>query len=270
MPELPEVETIVNDISSALIGQVVKNAKFLNTAIREKCNQYSVKVLKGKELKSISRSGKNIIFIFTGDIAIVCHLKMTGKLIVDSEISLANKHRHFFIEFAKSRLDYYDVRKFGRICIIGTSNLANHPRLMKLGPEPFEISAKHFANIAKKRNKPIKLVLLDQEIVAGLGNIYTDESLFNAGIRPSVKASKISIIRLIRLHESIIRVLDFAISKRGTSVDDYLDGFGQKGNFQSLLKIYGKTGQTCPNCGLQFRRIVLGGRSTHYCPKCQK
>lgn len=270
MPELPEVETIVNDLSKILTGQVVEDARFINTAIREKCNYYPVKVLRGKKLKSISRRGKNIIFMFSDNIAMVYHLKMTGRLLIDSDISLAKKHRHFYIKFKKSQLDYYDVRKFGRICIIDKEQLVNHPRLMKLGPEPFDITAKHFADIVKKRNKSIKQILLDQEIIAGIGNIYADESLFNAGIRPSVKASRISKVRLSRLYESLIKVLNFAISKRGTSVDDYLDGFGQKGSFQNLLKVYGKTGKACPNCGSLIKRIILGGRSTHYCIKCQK
>jgi len=270
MPELPEVEIIVRDLSSVLIGQKVMDAKFLNIQIREKYSYKRTSILKGRLLKSISRRGKNIIFHFTENMAMICHLKMTGRLLVKENSTLDNKHRHFFIIFEKSKLHYYDVRKFGRICILKENNLQNHPRLKKLGPEPFEIESQHFADIVKKRNKAIKPALLDQEIIAGLGNIYADESLFYAGIRPTLKASAISRVRLKRLHSSIIKVLNKAINKRGTSVDDYLDGFGRRGSFQNRIAVYGKTGQPCPKCGIQLKRIVLGGRSTHYCSKCQK
>jgi formamidopyrimidine-DNA glycosylase len=270
MPELPEVETIARDLSLALIGQKVKSAKFLNTTIRENCGYKSASILKGKTLRCISRRGKNLIFHFSDNAAMVCHLKMTGQLVIETNPALDKKHLHFYIKFENSRLDFCDVRKFGRICIAKESNLVNHPRLKKLGPEPFEITAEHYADIVKKRNKAIKLVLLDQQICAGLGNIYADESLFEAGIRPTLKPARISKARLKKLHQSIIKVLQMAINNRGTSVDDYLDGFGRSGNFQDLLKVYGKIGQTCPNCGSQFKRIILGGRSTHFCPKCQR
>lgn len=270
MPELPEVETIVRDLSSVLIGQKVVEARFLNNRIRENCDYKRASILKGRQLKNISRRGKNIVFHFTKNIALICHLKMTGKLLIKADSNLDKKHLHFFIKFEKSKLNYYDVRKFGRICIIKEKNLINHPRLKKLGPEPFEITPELFADIIKKRKKAIKLALLDQEVVAGLGNIYADESLFYAGIRPTLKASGISRIRLKRLHSSIIKVLNAALNYRGTSVDDYLDGFGQRGGFQNQIAVYGKTGQPCPNCGIQLKRIVLGGRSTHYCSKCQR
>ena len=270
MPELPEVETIARDLDSALKGQKVVMARFNNTAIREGCNLHSPDMLVDKKLDGITRRGKNLIFNFSDDLKMVCHLKMTGRLIVNADDSENKKHLHFEMKFDKSDLSFFDVRKFGRICITSTEKIKEHPRLSKLGPEPFDITPEEFARRIKGRNRAIKTVLLDQQVIAGLGNIYVDESLFDAGIRPTVKPGRISKARLYKLHESIIKVLTIAINNRGTSVDDYLDGHGQKGNFQNLIKVYGKTDQPCVNCGTIYKRVVLGGRSTHYCVKCQK
>jgi len=269
VPELPEVETIARDLASALTGQKVIKTIFYNTAIRENCSTEDESGLNGKTLNRISRRGKNLIFHFSDNLAMVCHLKMTGRLLVNSNLSEDKKHLHFFIKFDKSDLSFYDVRKFGRICITNEPGLPEHPRLGKLGPEPFDITPAEFADIIKRRNKAIKTVLLDQQIIAGLGNIYADESLFHAGIRPSVRPRRITRPRLKKLYGSIIKILNKAINNRGTSVDDYLDGFGQTGNFQNLIQVYGKTNQSCPKCGNPIKRIVLGGRSTHYCVKCQ-
>jgi len=244
MPELPEVETIARDLALALTGQKVITTIFYNSAIRENCSIEDESTLNGKTLKRI-------------------------RLLVDSNLTQDKKHLHFFIKFDKSDLSFYDVRKFGRICVTAEQLLQEHPRLGKLCPEPFDITSDVFADIIKRRNKAIKTVLLDQQIIAGLGNIYADESLFDAGIRPSIKPKRITRPRLKKLHNSIIRVLNKAIKNRGTSVDDYLDGFGQTGNFQNLIKVYGKTNQPCPRCGTPIKRIILGGRSTHYCARCQ-
>ena len=270
MPELPEVETIRRDLNSVLVGQKVVEARFLNSAIRESGSYKIANVLKDKRLVRIDRRGKNMIFHFSNDLAMICHLKMTGRLIVGRRDLPDARHLHFFINFEKDRLNFFDVRKFGRICILKKDGLVKHARLGKLGPEPFDVSAEKFVSLTKKRNKAIKLLLLDQEILAGIGNIYADEALYLAGIRPTRRPSKISRQRLEQLLKAIIEVLQQAISNRGTSVDDYLDGYGRTGNFQKLLRVYGKTNENCPRCGSAFKRIILGGRSTHYCPKCQK
>lgn len=270
MPELPEVETIARDLSFVLRGQKVKQAKFLNLAIREDGDYRSAKILKGRYLMRITRRGKNLIFHFSGKLAMICHLKMTGRMVLKTNQTFDKKHLHFYIEFERSRLDYFDVRKFGRISIFKEENIKNHPRLKRLGPEPFSISSEHFAGIVKKRNKAIKLILLDQEIVCGLGNVYADESLFDAGIKPTLWPNRISLPRLKRLHESIVKVLKNAIRKRGSSVDDYIDGFGRAGEFQNMLNVYGKAGEACKECHTPVKRIILGGRSTHFCPECQK
>jgi formamidopyrimidine-DNA glycosylase len=270
MPELPEVETIARDLRSALLNQRVLEARFLNTLIREQGSFRSADILNNKTLHSISRRGKNLIFHFSDDLAMICHLKMTGRLLLRNLESRQDKHLHFYIQFEKSLLNFYDVRKFGRICILKEKDIANHPRLHKLGPEPRAISIDEFMKVIKKRNKAIKLVLLDQEVIAGIGNIYADESLYEAGIKPSIKSSKVPTAKLKKLHKAINDVLELAISKRGSSIDDYLDGFGQAGEFQKIIKVYGRTGEACKKCKTPIKRIVLGGRSTHYCPKCQK
>jgi formamidopyrimidine-DNA glycosylase len=270
MPELPEVETIVRDLNSALNGQIVKNAGFLNTYIKESGETPSESSLCGHRLLTIERRGKNMIFRFENDLSMVVHLKMTGRLLFEKLPPRENKHLHFQIEFDIANLYFYDVRKFGRIGIYNSSGLSKHPRLSKLGPEPFDLTPARFVELFKGRNKPIKIALMDQEIIAGIGNIYADESLFAAGIRPNLKAAKIKTDRLKILHKSVIKILNKAIDNRGSSVDDYLDGFGKSGKFQNLLNVYGRTGEKCKKCNSAIKRIVLGGRSTHYCPRCQK
>jgi len=269
MPELPEVETIARDLAFALTGQKVIETVFYNSAIREDCGIKDESTLNGKTLKRISRRGKNLIFHFSDNLAMVCHLKMTGRLLVNSNLNQDKKHLHFFIKFDNADLSFCDVRKFGRICITTEQGLIEHPRLARLGPEPFDITPDKFADIIKRRNRAIKTVLMDQQVIAGLGNIYADESLFDAGIRPTLRPKRITITRLRKLHGSVIKILTRAIKNRGSSVDDYLDGFGRTGNFQNLIQVYGKTDQRCPKCGSRIKRIVLGGRSTHYCVKCQ-
>ena len=270
MPELPEVETIARDLAFALEGQKVREMRLLDPVIREKGDYQSPNILERKRLLGIERRGKNLIFHFSGNIAMVCHLMMTGRMILDSEHGLKKRYLRFFIEFERSRLDYFDVRKFGRISFLKEENVKNHPRLKKLGREPFSINSEQFARIVKKRSKAIKLILLDQEIICGLGNIYADESLFDAGIRPTLRPDRISVSRLKHLHKSIKKILKKAIRKRGSSVDDYIDGFGRAGRFQNMLSVYGRTGKACKKCQTLIKRMVLGGRSTHFCPKCQK
>jgi formamidopyrimidine-DNA glycosylase len=270
MPELPEVETIVRDLRSALAGQTVCRAEFLNTYIKESGDKPAISALTQKKLITIERRGKNILFRFESDLSMVVHLKMTGRLLFTKLPSREEKHLHFQIEFDKSNLYFYDVRKFGRIGIYDPAGLEAHSRLSKLGPEPFDLKSTEFIKLFESRNKPIKIALMDQEIIAGIGNIYADESLFNAKIRPDIKASKIKPAQLKILYKSIIKVLNKAIANRGSSVDDYLDGFGNSGKFQNLLKVYGRTGEKCKKCKSTIKRIVLGGRSTHYCPRCQK
>ncbi|NLI16483.1 MAG: bifunctional DNA-formamidopyrimidine glycosylase/DNA-(apurinic or apyrimidinic site) lyase [candidate division Zixibacteria bacterium] len=270
MPELPEVETIVRDMRSVLTGQSVLIAKFLNMSIKESGGPPDASSLRGKRLIAIDRRGKNIIFRFEKDLSMVIHLKMTGRLLFEKIQAEQEKHLHFQIEFSNNKLFFYDVRKFGRVGIYDSDGLARHPRLTKLGPEPFDLTPAQFARLLITRHKPIKAALIDQEIIAGIGNIYADESLFAAGIRPDRPSAKIKPDHLIRLHKSIIKVLKKAIDNRGSSVDDYLDGFGKSGKFQRLLKVYGRTGQKCLKCDATIKRITLRGRSTHYCPRCQK
>jgi formamidopyrimidine-DNA glycosylase len=226
MPELPEVETIARDLNAALKGQKVTGARFRNVAIREDCNLFSPSRLVNKDLKEITRRGKNLIFHFSDDIAMVCHLKMTGRLIINDHSNGARKHLHFEMAFDNSKLSFFDVRKFGRICITDENRLKEHPRLSKLGPEPFEITSDEFVSVVKRRNKAIKLILLDQEIIAGLGNIYADEALYDAGIRPTSKPNRISKARLYKLHKLL------------SSFENYLSARVRQGNHPLMFPDY--------------------------------
>ncbi len=270
MPELPEVETIARDLRGALIGQSVVAAYIVNEAIIEPERDYDPAELVGKRITRIDRRGKNLLFYFESGLAMICHLKMTGRLIVDDTVPNQGKHLHFWIQFERNRLSFYDVRKFGRICFISEKRIDRHPRLARLGPEPFDIIGSRFVSVVKARHKAIKLTLMDQEVIAGIGNIYADESLYSAGIRPTRRSSELSRRQLSRLYECVRLTLQKAIDNRGSSVDDYLDGNGRKGNFQNLIEVYGRTGAACRRCGATIKRITIGGRSTHYCPHCQR
>ncbi len=213
----------------------------------------------GRLIESVARRGKFIVIgLDAGKISV--HLGMTGKLLV-SGVETAHTHGVFTLD--DSVLLYDDPRQFGRI-------EWGDGRAKKLGPEPLEIGLAEFSASLRKRKTRIKALLLNQAFLAGLGNIYVDEILFSSGIHPLAHASRLNAERAAKLHRSIIDTLTLAIEHRGSSISDYVDADGNRGNFQMLHRVYGREGEACAVCGRPVKKAVVAGRGTHFCPVCQK
>jgi formamidopyrimidine-DNA glycosylase len=276
MPELPEVETIVQGLRKSVIGKRIKSAYADGCRIFNQRN--FCKDLAGKKIKSVRRRGKFIIMELSDNYHLLIHLGMTGGLFHQRKEEPSDKHDHLIIKFTdnKTQLRYNDQRKFGKIRKRTTENgkrktVHGEPFtvLAQLGPEPLEITADGFVELFKKRKGRIKTLLLNQTVIAGIGNIYSDEALFEARIHPLTPAYRISKKKLKELHRAIQKILKKAILAGGSSVDNYTNLQGERGFFQLEHKVYGRQGEKCKRCGTKIKRIRITQRSTHYCPKCQ-
>jgi formamidopyrimidine-DNA glycosylase len=202
----------------------------------------------------------------------IFHLRMTGQLLFGPAATPADKHTHLRISFrpGDSELRFRDCRKFGFIRAVRTDRVDRAPEVRGLGPEPLTLDRRAFLDRLEDRRGRLKSLLLNQEFIAGIGNIYADEILFAAGIDPRAEASHLGGRRMERLWSAVQTVLDEAISFKGTTVRDFRDGDGFEGLFQNRLRVYGRSGEPCPGCGAPVKRIRISGRSTHFCPRCQR
>jgi formamidopyrimidine-DNA glycosylase len=263
VPELPEVETVVRSIRP-LVGRRIVMAEFRNLRVLRGGDPDAMAArLAGRRITAVKRYGKFIVASLGGGGYLMMHLGMTGKLLLGGE---SGKHTHAILTFDRGTLLYDDSRQFG--CIELSEEFPH--RVARLGPEPLEISAEDFATGLKGRKTAIKSLLLNQTFVRGIGNIYADEALFRAGIHPLAKAWRIRADRARKLHEAIGAVLTEAIAAGGSSISDYVDAEGRKGFFQVSHRVYQRAGEPCVVCGTPIRRVVVGQRSSHFCPKCQK
>jgi len=303
MPELPEVETIARDLHQHLAGQAI-----VGVTVREPRSiegltpqQFSQR-LTGQCIHGVGRRAKYIVMeLESGDLLIV-HLRMTGRLLLRSPDDPLDKHTHVVLdlepgtlpggrfshaldsdgvayenlpEFSSAagptQLRFVDTRKFGRLSLVAPLHLAALDK--RLGPEPLrdDFTPQVLSELLRGRRTKLKPFLLDQRRLAGLGNIYADESLFLAGLHPEREARSLTPEEIARLHAAIRQVLAAAIGNRGTSLSDaeYRDATGEKGRHLEHLAVFRRTGQPCPRCGAPIQRIRLGGRSTHFCPRCQ-
>lgn len=277
MPELPEVETIVQGLRKSVIGKRIKGVKC------DGCRVFTQKNFKkdlvGKRIKSVRRRGKFILMELSDNHQLLIHLGMTGGLFHYKKNEPKDKHDHLIIDFTDNRtqLRYNDQRKFGRIRKRKTVNrklktvhCEQFTEIAQLGPEPLEITRDEFVKIFRKRKGRIKPLLLNQKVIAGIGNIYSDEALFEARVHPLTPANRISRPKLKKLHRAIQKILKKAILAGGSSVDNYTNLEGERGLFQLEHKVYAREGQKCKRCGTKIKRIRITQRSTHYCPRCQK
>jgi formamidopyrimidine-DNA glycosylase len=264
MPELPEVETIARGVDERLRGDRIETTWFSEKPEPFKSSpQLMAKELAGRSIDRVHRVGKHIVFDL-GDLQWIVHLGMTGRLLVAEPETEIPPHTHGILHLASGReLRFVDPRRFGRMALKTT-------RFAGTGQEPLDISKDDFAALFRNRRTPIKAALLNQKLLHGVGNIYADESLFRAGIRPRRMARHLKRAELDRLRSSLQSVLRKAISLGGSSVSDYVDSAGVEGFFQLEHRVYLRTGQPCLVCGTPIRRIVVGGRGTHYCPHCQR
>jgi formamidopyrimidine-DNA glycosylase len=280
MPELPEVETIARGLNQRVAGDRMESVWLgskpepLKSPAKE-----IVATLEGKQIARVRRVGKHIVFDLESDSAAVrsrmkrrpnpsnaqwiVHLGMTGRMLVCDPGAEIEKHTHAIARLASGReLRFVDPRRFGRLSV---SHDFEAP-----GSEPLAVELDRFLDLFKKRKTPIKSALLNQKLLSGVGNIYADEALFRAGIRPRRRAASLTREDLRQLYLSVQEVLKEAIALGGSSISDYVDADGEAGFFQLQHRVYGREGEPCLVCKTPVKRVVLAGRSSHYCPKCQK
>jgi len=292
MPELPEVETIVRDLRPQLTGRRIESLQLArDPAVRARVVRYPsatkfVRRLRGRTIKAVLRRGKYIVMPLEpandgtirpngalGDQVIV-HLGMTGHLRVWEPEESPVKHTHFRAVLDSGlELRYDDPRQFGRL-VVGTMDelIAARAFPRRLGPEPIhgDLTEAEFEGLVKARRRPVKSALLDQSFLAGVGNIYADEACFRAGIRPSRWTHRLTVRERRALYEAIQYVLENSIAARGSSIINYVDGFGLRGSNQEKLLVYGRSGEPCLRCGTPLLGTRLAGRGTVYCRKCQR
>ena len=267
MPELPEVETTVRGLAHVLEGRRIASIEARRPDLRRALPEDLGQRLTGARVTALRRRAKyGLIDTDRGD-TLVFHLGMSGKWLINKT---PEKHDHFLIETEDGdRLALNDPRRFGSLDLVKSAALADWPPIAALGPEPFDIDAAQLRRRLKGRKAAIKLLLLDQRIVAGLGNIYVCEALFRARIHPQRAGGSVSLARLERLVPDIRAVLTEAIAAGGSSLRDFASPDGELGYFSKQFSVYGREGEPCV-CGGAVKRIVQGSRSTFYCPRCQR
>lgn len=268
MPELPEVETVVRDLRGLLVGQPIDKVQvYWEGSIGTPSPAQFRSQLQGQHIVAISRRGKYIIFrLDRGDLLV--HLRMTGQLLVQpARAKVERSHVRVALTLDGQRLLFNDVRKFGRMYLVSSAE----SMLAKLGPEPLEdlFTVQALAALVGGRRGAIKCLLLNQEVIAGIGNIYADEALHVAGIAPQRKACTLSETEIAALHSAIRSELARGIRDRGTTFSSYRDAKGERGEHREHLRAYGRAGQACRRCGATIVRSRIGGRSSFHCPCCQ-
>lgn len=273
MPELPEVETVRRQLAHRLNGAQISRVEILHSGREFPKKEAFVKALIDQRIQSVDRRAKLLIWRLQKDAALTAHLKMTGRFVFVDAAYVPGKHDHVLFHLKAKKKTFFlvwaDVRKFGFLKIVGKQELEDI--LRDYGPEPLEGSAKELAESLKTSSKrSIKALLLDQAVLAGVGNIYADEALHRAGIRPTRRAARLSLKERFRLAQEIQNVLRESIDQQGTSANDYVDTNGQRGGFLDLLRVYGRRGEPCRTCRTLIKKRMLAQRGTCYCPVCQK
>lgn len=272
MPELPEVETVRRTTERNICNKTILSVKVNNSDVLDGVTTDEfVTLLQGNSVKEVKRKGKYLIFTLKSGEDIILHLRMTGQLICFQDDFEEDKHCHVIVRFANGGFYYRDVRRFGRFCVVGTGgNTEKGMRL--LGYEPFD--RKFTVNYVKDgmvgRHCSVKSRILDQHFIAGIGNIYADEILFAARIHPERICDELTNCQIRRLKKASETVLAEAIEHRGTTFSDFRDGYGEVGGHQEYLSVFHRAGLPCPKCGTLIEKIKCGGRTTSFCPKCQK
>lgn len=272
MPELPEVEAVARGLRETITGRTITDVFISAKAlVHPKAKEFRLSLL-GATIEKIDRRGKNILIHFCNQQTLWVHLKMTGHFNFLPTHEELEKHDHVIFHFSGDdyTLRFNDYRRFGRLRLYPTPEIMRQKGLIELGPEPFDISADDFVDLCRSSRRMIKPALLDQKFLAGIGNIYADETLFFANIHPRKSTDKILPKRLRELHGHIQAVLKRAIRLMGTSVDTFSGLNGKPGRYQKYLMVYGREGEPCFACGSKIRREKIGSRSAHFCPSCQR
>jgi formamidopyrimidine-DNA glycosylase len=287
MPELPEVETVKRGLASILIDKTIKNISHDTPKSFPNVSRQVEQFVYGASITVVERRGKGLIIQLSTGYTFLIHLKMTGQLVyVDSQIrfgaghpnnslvdSLPDRSTRVVFTFSDgSNLYFNDQRKFGWVKLLPTVVLGEDSFIKKLGPEPLEkdFTDEVFIKQIRRRSRTnVKAALLDQSVLAGVGNIYADESLWEVGLHPNQLVGDIADTKLKQLHKAVIDVLLLSISHGGSTNKNYVDAFGRKGSYMTFAKVFRRNGQPCPRCGTEIIKLRVAGRGTHICPNCQ-
>ena len=281
MPELPEVETIARGLHKWVAGDTIESVWLGEKLEPLKSPAHEIaEVLERSRIVEVRRVGKHIVFelerprkrrglpVRHGQW--IVHLGMTGRLQITAPETEITKHTHAIVKLASGReVRFVDPRRFGRLAVAHLDSPAA-AGFAAPGEEPLDSQTQRFVDLIRGRKTPIKSALLNQKLLSGVGNIYADESLFRSGIRPRRRAASLTLQQLHRLHAVLQEVLREAIALGGSSVNDYVDADGEEGFFQLQHRVYGREGEPCLVCGTPIKRVVIAGRSSHYCGRCQK
>ena len=294
MPELPEAQTVVSDLNEKIVGfTIVDFWSDWKKTIKSSTFPTFRKNIEGKKILNVRRIGKNIFIDLSGDLSLYIHLKMTGHLLIKNNKKINKKeqgnfeervnqyiHHIWFLDKnvkkdknnCRLNLEFSDLRKFAKIVLVKTDEVENLPEIQALGIDAVDrkFTFKKFQEIlAKKQKSIIGIVLMDQHLIAGIGNIYRSEILFEAGVNPEKRVAKLTEQEARKIFDQIKIILQKAIRMRGTSDSDYRDTSGATGRFQKMLKVYRLDGESCQKCGTKIKRIKMAQRSVFYCSKCQ-
>jgi len=269
MPELPEVETIARGLQELLIGRQFIGVRvgWENLVARPTVEEFK-RGLVGQRILGVKRRGKYLVFTLSSGGSLIVHLRMTGRLLIKNADDELDKHDHLIFELDDAReLRFNEVRKLGRVYLVDNEDEV----VGDLGPEPLDddFAPADFAALLSGRRGMIKPLLLKQQFMAGVGNIYADEALFAARIHPERRADTLTAEEAEGLYHALRQVLRQGIENRGTTLTAYRDAEGREGENQDYLRVFRRTGQPCPRCGTPIERTVVGGRGTYFCPKCQ-
>jgi formamidopyrimidine-DNA glycosylase len=286
MPELPEVETIARTLRSHVVDAAISDARVLRASSLHRLSE-PVEKLRGCRIAAVSRRGKLLLFSLDcskaedavirhrQDLLLLIHLRMTGRLLVHAKPHRPTAYTRCIFDLCKPdgteyHLFFDDIRAFGLIFVASPASLQQWPFWRQLGPEPLTLAAQDFAERIMSRKAGLKSVLLDQKTLAGIGNIYADESLFAAGLDPRRKANTLSQEQCLHLLQKLKAILEKSIAECGSSIRDYRDANGNVGAFQNNFMVYGRAGQACRICRTKLEKTKVAGRGTVYCPSCQK
>lgn len=274
MPELPEVETIRRGLVTRLAGRSITGVRVRQAQLREMVDVPALQERAvGCTITDVTRRGKYLLMPLHPEGVLIWHLGMSGRLGLGPPLAEDAKHDHLIVSLGEDlELRFYDPRRFGMCWFTTQTALPQHPRLCHLGPEPLSeaFTPRYLRERAQGLQKPVKNFLMDAQVVVGVGNIYASESLFLAGIRPTRQAGRLRPLHWQRLWSAVRQVLQAAIDHHGTTFSDYVDSAGREGHFQNYLFVYGREGESCQRDGQPIRRIVQAGRSSFYCPECQR
>lgn len=273
MPEMPEVETIKKSLLPNVVNKKIDNVEvLLDRMIKFPTAEMFKRLLNGATITDLKRTGKYLRFVLQSGDELIVHLRMTGQLIYCANVKNDVKYARIIFSFSDgTSLVYADLRTLGAIYVVNEQEKTNIKGLVEMGPEPLsdEFTLSYLTDALKKKKTKLKSLLLNQSFIGGLGNIYADEALFLANIHPQKIGAELDKAQINRLYKAVNKVIADGIADGGTTFRDYRDGNGEKGSHQEKLFVYQRTGKPCQKCGTAIERLVIGGRSSHFCPKCQ-